>query len=236
MGMVQQLVALVRTEHSPFHEHVLGALCRCAGSLRECGLAWAPPPPRMAPMGSGLPAHRGGRSFLNPLHPLQHSTSRLMSKEMTGWSSRASGEQLPCAESASGHYVLYKCLGWSWGRMRSVVQIGELRPSWRNCLAQVPVGVLCRGRPQGLFSCSHSLVTDFPQGVRECREPELGLEELLRHRCQLLQQHEEYQVGLAEGTRAGVSSGQLCPCPRGLYGQFSMFSLCSIHVFLLSPI
>ncbi|XP_017402035.1 hsp70-binding protein 1 isoform X1 [Cebus imitator] len=68
MGMVQQLVALVRTEHSPFHEHVLGALC--------------------------------------------------------------------------------------------------------------------------------SLVTDFPQGVRECREPELGLEELLRHRCQLLQQHEEYQEEL----------------------------------------
>uniref|UniRef100_A0A8D1QEZ5 Hsp70-binding protein 1 n=1 Tax=Sus scrofa TaxID=9823 RepID=A0A8D1QEZ5_PIG len=68
MGMVQQLVALVRTEHSPFHEHVLGALC--------------------------------------------------------------------------------------------------------------------------------SLVTDFPQGVRECREPELGLEELLRHRCQLLQQREEYQEEL----------------------------------------
>ncbi|XP_052567983.1 hsp70-binding protein 1 [Peromyscus eremicus] len=68
MGMVQQLVALVRTEHSPFHEHVLGALC--------------------------------------------------------------------------------------------------------------------------------SLVTDFPQGVRECREPELGLEELLRHRCQLLQKHEEYQEEL----------------------------------------
>lgn len=41
---------------------------------------------------------------------------------------------------------------------------------------------------------SFSLVTDFPQGVRECREPELGLEELLRHRCQLLQKHEEYQV------------------------------------------
>ncbi|KAM9224736.1 hsp70-binding protein 1 isoform 2-T4 [Dugong dugon] len=69
MGMVQQLVALIRTEHSPFHEHVLGALC--------------------------------------------------------------------------------------------------------------------------------SLVTDFPQGVRECREPQLGLEELLRHRCQLLQQqHEEYQEEL----------------------------------------
>ncbi|XP_020859527.1 hsp70-binding protein 1 [Phascolarctos cinereus] len=68
MGMVQQLVALIRTEHSPFHEHVLGALC--------------------------------------------------------------------------------------------------------------------------------GLVTDFPQGIRECREPELGLEELLRHRCQLLQQHEEYQEEL----------------------------------------
>lgn len=35
MGMVQQLVALVRTEHSPFHEYVLGALCRCAGAGRR---------------------------------------------------------------------------------------------------------------------------------------------------------------------------------------------------------
>lgn len=70
MGMVQQLVALIRTEHSPFHEHVLGALCRCAGSLRECGLAWAPPPPRMAIMGSGLPARGGGSSFLKPLPSL----------------------------------------------------------------------------------------------------------------------------------------------------------------------
>ncbi|XP_011787976.1 PREDICTED: hsp70-binding protein 1 [Colobus angolensis palliatus] len=40
MGMVQQLVALVRTEHSPFHEHVLGALCRYFGSLRGRGLGW----------------------------------------------------------------------------------------------------------------------------------------------------------------------------------------------------
>uniref|UniRef100_A0A8C5MQ18 Hsp70-binding protein 1 n=1 Tax=Leptobrachium leishanense TaxID=445787 RepID=A0A8C5MQ18_9ANUR len=28
MGMVQQLVSLLHTEHSPFHEHVLSALCR----------------------------------------------------------------------------------------------------------------------------------------------------------------------------------------------------------------
>ncbi|XP_067875708.1 hsp70-binding protein 1 isoform X1 [Heterodontus francisci] len=27
MGMVQQLVSLIQTEHDPFHEHVLGALC-----------------------------------------------------------------------------------------------------------------------------------------------------------------------------------------------------------------
>lgn len=60
-------------------------------------------------------------------------------------------------------------------------------------------GALCRARSQELLSCPHSLVTDFPQGVRECREPELGLEELLRHRCQLLQQHEEYQVLLMGG-------------------------------------
>ncbi|KAK2505386.1 LOW QUALITY PROTEIN: hypothetical protein MC885_015269 [Smutsia gigantea] len=37
---------------------------------------------------------------------------------------------------------------------------------------------------------------DFPQGVRECREPELGLEELLRHRCRLLHQREEHQEEL----------------------------------------
>ncbi|TFJ95965.1 3-hydroxyacyl-CoA dehydrogenase [Platysternon megacephalum] len=41
-----------------------------------------------------------------------------------------------------------------------------------------------------------SLVTDFPQGVRECREPQLALEELLRERCQLLQQQEEFQEEL----------------------------------------
>ncbi|CAI9554039.1 unnamed protein product [Staurois parvus] len=28
MGMIQQLVSLLRSEHSPFHEHVLSALCR----------------------------------------------------------------------------------------------------------------------------------------------------------------------------------------------------------------
>lgn len=27
MGMVQQLVSVLRTPHSPFHEHVIGALC-----------------------------------------------------------------------------------------------------------------------------------------------------------------------------------------------------------------
>lgn len=64
---------------------------------------------------------------------------------------------------------------------------------------------LCRGRSQGLLSCPRSLVTDFPQGVRECREPELGLEELLRHRCQLLQQHEEYQVRPAAGPSASCA-------------------------------
>lgn len=40
MGMVQQLVALVRTEHSPFHEHVLGALCRCAGPPGNESWGW----------------------------------------------------------------------------------------------------------------------------------------------------------------------------------------------------
>lgn len=65
---------------------------------------------------------------------------------------------------------------------------------------------------------SPSLVTDFPQGVRECREPELGLEELLRHRCQLLQQHEEYQVLL----NGGRGEGQPGTCLLGLCGLFAM--------------
>ncbi|XP_012589007.1 PREDICTED: hsp70-binding protein 1 [Condylura cristata] len=48
MGMVQQLVALVRTEHSAFHEHVLGALCRCVDGLfqsRRPRAWWEPCPP-----------------------------------------------------------------------------------------------------------------------------------------------------------------------------------------------
>lgn len=76
MGMVQQLVALIRTEHSPFHEHVLGALCRYAGAserVRPAPGAPHPPPPGLAPLGSRPPAsslmgfgslglsHRGGR-------------------------------------------------------------------------------------------------------------------------------------------------------------------------------
>ncbi|XP_071768041.1 hsp70-binding protein 1 [Centroberyx gerrardi] len=40
MGMAQQLVSVVRTPHSPFHEHVLGALCclveDCPQGLRDC--------------------------------------------------------------------------------------------------------------------------------------------------------------------------------------------------------
>lgn len=76
-------------------------------------------------------------------------------------------------------------------------------------------GQLGRGRSQGWLSCPRSLVTDFPQGVRECREPELGLEELLRHRCQLLQQHEEYQVLLGGGGQPGTCL--LGPC--GLFAH-----------------
>lgn len=41
-----------------------------------------------------------------------------------------------------------------------------------------------------------SLATDFPEGVRECRAPPLGLEELLRERRELLRGREEYQEEL----------------------------------------
>lgn len=40
MGMVQQLVSVLRMPHSPFHEHVLGALCclveECPHGLKDC--------------------------------------------------------------------------------------------------------------------------------------------------------------------------------------------------------
>lgn len=79
-----------------------------------------------------------------------------------------------------------------------------------------------------MLSCTCSLVTDFPQGVRECREPELGLEELLRHRCQLLQQHEEYQVGLRGRARGPpilplhlCLFSALCVCVCVLFTCFS---------------
>ncbi|KAM8723990.1 hsp70-binding protein 1 isoform 1-T2 [Acanthopagrus schlegelii] len=40
MGMVQQLVSVLRTPHAPFHEHVLGALCYlvedCPQGLKDC--------------------------------------------------------------------------------------------------------------------------------------------------------------------------------------------------------
>lgn len=79
------------------------------------------------------------------------------------------------------------------------MQRGNLGFGGGHCLSLAPGewGCVCGGRCQELPPCARSLVTDFPQGVRECREPQLGLEELLRHRCQLLQQHEEYQVGPA---------------------------------------
>ncbi|XP_048374278.1 hsp70-binding protein 1 [Sphaerodactylus townsendi] len=41
-----------------------------------------------------------------------------------------------------------------------------------------------------------SLVTDFPQGVQECQQPDLALEELLKERCQLLKEQEEFQEEL----------------------------------------
>lgn len=76
--------------------------------------------------------------------------------------------------------------------------------------------------------------------MRECREPELGLEELLRHRCQLLQQHEEYQVllmggagALAQGTQPFCGRGQPGACLLGLFAHAFVYILFAIHhVFL----
>ncbi|XP_069803437.1 hsp70-binding protein 1 [Dendropsophus ebraccatus] len=47
-----------------------------------------------------------------------------------------------------------------------------------------------------VLSALCSMTTDFPQGIAECRAPELAFEDLLKERCQLVQKQEEYQEEL----------------------------------------
>nr|XP_060636441.1 hsp70-binding protein 1 [Anolis sagrei ordinatus]XP_060636443.1 hsp70-binding protein 1 [Anolis sagrei ordinatus] len=68
--------------------------------------------------------------------------------------------------------------------MGMVQQLVALIRSEHSTFHEYVLGALC------------SLVTDFPQGVRECQEPELSLEELLKERCQLLKGQEEFQEEL----------------------------------------
>ncbi|XP_015665745.1 hsp70-binding protein 1 [Protobothrops mucrosquamatus] len=68
--------------------------------------------------------------------------------------------------------------------MGMVQQLVALVRSEHSTFHEHVLGALC------------SLVTDFPQGVRECQEPELALEELLKERCQLLKNQEEFQEEL----------------------------------------
>uniref|UniRef100_A0A670ZIB0 Hsp70-binding protein 1 n=1 Tax=Pseudonaja textilis TaxID=8673 RepID=A0A670ZIB0_PSETE len=68
--------------------------------------------------------------------------------------------------------------------MGMVQQLVALVQSEHSTFHEHVLGALC------------SLVTDFPQGVRECQEPELALEELLKERCRLLRNQEEFQEEL----------------------------------------
>lgn len=47
-----------------------------------------------------------------------------------------------------------------------------------------------------VLSALCSMVTDFPQGIAECRAPELAFEDFLKERCQLVKKQEEYQEEL----------------------------------------
>ncbi|XP_042331613.1 hsp70-binding protein 1 [Sceloporus undulatus] len=68
--------------------------------------------------------------------------------------------------------------------MGMVQQLVALIRSEHSTFHEHVLGALC------------SLVTDFPQGVQECQEPELALEELLKERCKLLKDQEEFQEEL----------------------------------------
>ncbi|XP_040181660.1 hsp70-binding protein 1 [Rana temporaria] len=47
-----------------------------------------------------------------------------------------------------------------------------------------------------VLSALCSMVSDFPLGIAECRAPELGFEELLKERCQLIQKQEDFKEEL----------------------------------------
>nr|XP_056719996.1 hsp70-binding protein 1 [Euleptes europaea] len=68
--------------------------------------------------------------------------------------------------------------------MGMVQQLVALIRSEHSTFHEHVLGALC------------SLVADFPQGVQECQQPELALEELLMERCQLLKEQEAFQEEL----------------------------------------
>nr|XP_055226562.1 hsp70-binding protein 1 isoform X4 [Gorilla gorilla gorilla] len=79
MGMVQQLVALVRTEHSPFHEHVLGALCRVCASVGSRNWAWRSSSATAVSCCSSMRSTRRSwssvKSCYRPVSPAQRTTA-----------------------------------------------------------------------------------------------------------------------------------------------------------------
>ncbi|GAB0202120.1 hsp70-binding protein 1 [Grus japonensis] len=69
-------------------------------------------------------------------------------------------------------------------RLGTVAQLGAVLRTEHDGAHEHALGALC------------SLASDFPEGVRECRAPALGLEELLRERRGLLRGREEFQEEL----------------------------------------
>lgn len=47
-----------------------------------------------------------------------------------------------------------------------------------------------------VLSALCSMATDFPEGIAECRAPELAFEDFLKERCQMIEKQEEYQEEL----------------------------------------
>ncbi|XP_047567769.1 hsp70-binding protein 1 isoform X3 [Lutra lutra] len=130
MGMVQQLVALIRTEHSPFHEHVLGALCRYAGASEGARPGAGAPTSRLTPLGSspaassplgfrtwehsflltcgGLTRQPGQRRSLSdptPPAPAAHRTCRLASGKDDRTEQRLEQVAAPMCGVAAGQAV-----------------------------------------------------------------------------------------------------------------------------------
>lgn len=164
MGMVQQLVALVRTEHSPFHEHVLGALCSLVTDFpRACGSAGSPSWAWRNFCGTGASccsstkstrrSWSSVKSCYRPVSPPQLMTAWIGETRWllspSSWEPQASC--LPLTHEALSQRREGPC----WCRARACQPVSAQPPGWVLKKALAPWVPPLRHSQSTPFSCAH---------------------------------------------------------------------------------